>query len=236
MPVIDDFTLTIQPDEILQLRTVGANPRTRPRMATMIQEILDELEVQTLIQPRASYAFVAVTDMIPGQATLAGGTVLHAPLLTHHMAGAAHLVPVVVTIGQAIDAAISDCFTSGSSLKAVLLEEIANQFLFKAAEHCEKLIAAAAAGLNLQTSGTLAPGHEGIAFDNQIKILELSGAGDIGIRMSRAGVMDPVHSTSFIIGAGARMRYWTQAENCQICPARVKCPHRRETGVYAECA
>lgn len=236
MPVIDDFALTIQPDEILQLRTVGANPRTRPRMAAMVLEILDELAVQTLIQPRASYAFVAVTDMIPGQAKLAGDTVLHAPLLTHHMAGAAHLVPVVVTVGQAIDAAISDCFASGASLKAVLLEEIANQFLFKAAEHCEKLIAAAAAALNLQTSGTLAPGHEGIAFDNQIKVLELSGADDIGIRMSRAGVMDPVHSTSFIIGAGARMRYWTQAENCLTCPARVKCPHRREISTYAECA
>ena len=236
MPVIDDLKLTIQPDEVLQLRTVGANPRTRPRMASMVREILSELDVQTLIRPRASYAFVPVTDMIPGQVTLAGGTRLHAPLLTHSMAGAAHLVPVVVTIGTAIDTAINDCFSSGASLKAVLLEEIANQFLFKAAEHCEKLIATEAAGLNLQTSGTLAPGHEGIAFDNQIKILEMSGAGDIGIQMSRAGVMDPVHSTSFIIGAGARMRHWTQAENCQTCPARVKCPHRRETSNNAECA
>jgi hypothetical protein len=236
MPVIDDFNLAIDPDEILQLRTVGDNPRTRPRMAKLVREILDELEIPSLIRPRATYSFVAVTDMMPGQVTLAEGTVLHAPLLTHHMAGAAHLVPVVVTIGQAIDAAISDCFARGASLKAVLLEEIANQFLFKAAEHCEKSIAATAAGLNLQTSGTLAPGHEGIEFDNQVKVLKLSGADYIGIRMSRTGVMDPVHSTSFIIGAGSRMRYWTQAENCQTCAARVKCPHRRETSAYAECA
>src|SRR3990172_2437370 len=235
MPVINNFNLGLRSEEILQLNSFGTNHRIRLRMQSLIPEILDEIDHLALIRPMASYALLAVEDIVPGRLSLAGGAVLNAPVVSHRLAGASILVAGVVTIGAAVNTAISSSFANGSTLKAVLMEEIANRLLFKASDEFLRVIDEEAARLNQQASGRLAPGDDGIDFNNQTVVLSLAGAEAIGIRLSATGVMDPVHSTSLLIGIGKRMQRWSQFENCQDCPSRPRCRHRCEANSYAEC-
>jgi hypothetical protein len=235
MPVINDLIIGLDLAEAENLRAIRGNNRIHPRMLAMLPEILAEISTGKLINPAAGYRIIEVKQVKPGRMELHDGTIFAAPILTHRLARASALAVGVITIGRAISEAISGYFSTGENLKAILMEEIANALLFKTSDHFQDVIDNEAARLGLQASGQLAPGNEGFDFTQQPQVLALAGAERVGISLSATGLMDPVHSTSVLIGIGKRMPRWSQFESCQSCPSRDKCVHRKESNTVAAC-
>jgi len=160
---------------------------------------------------------------------LENGDILVAPLLAHRIAGASHILFGVATIGSAMAETVRRCFTQGNSLKAILMEQLANAALFETINRLQTLAEKRASAVGLTASGPLSPGdHEGFSLDQQATVLKLAGATKIDIAMTQTGQMNPVHSISVVIGLGTSMRKWTKVDDCRICRSRDRCCHYTE--------
>jgi hypothetical protein len=226
MPVINDKTFDLDMPKLERLAGLDGNRVISRRLKDLLPEILAETDRTALIAPSICYEVVAVEEITPGTMTLDNGAALQAPLLAHRMARASHVLFGVATIGGAMAEAVHRCFRGGKTVKAVLIEEVANAALFETANALHALAAEQAAGLGLSASGPLSPGdHDGFGLDQQATVLALAGADSLGIAMTRTGQMTPIHSASVVIGIGRRMRKWTRIDDCKTCRSRKKCGH-----------
>ena len=228
MPVIDNFDAVLEIQDAEKLRSLSCNGSMHPRIRGLLPEILDYIHNDGLCMPVISYEVIKVDTVKSGIFTLHGGKSLYSPLLSHKLARASHLVFGVTTIGNSISATISRWFAGGMHVKAFVLEEIANAFLFRVSEHLHTQIEEQALRMGLTASGPASPGDlEGFDINQQEVVLSLAGADKIGISKTSTHQMDPVHSISVVVGMGKRLQKWTRADNCNICRARDKCVHRR---------
>ena len=198
----------------------------RKRVLAMLPEIIKDIEQSKLLQPALAYDIVSVKSLGKGMVELENGIRLHSPLLAHRLAAASGLAFGVVTIGNSIAAVIDQLFRTGKQLKAVLMEEIANAYLYKLSMRLQQLIDEQASRGSLQASGSLAPGDEGFDLSEQKPVLALAGARGINVTLSESFMMKPRHSISNVTGIGKRMRKWTQVENCAECAANDRCQYR----------
>jgi hypothetical protein len=226
MPAIHDFKLTLDASEVKGVPGLRCRGLMQKRVLSMLPEIVGDIEQANLVNPAMAYGSVAVKSRNHGMIELEDGTRLHAPLVAHRLARASKLVFGVVTIGNTITVAIDQLFRTGKQLKAVLMEEIANAYLYKLGMCLQQLIDEQASRESLQASGTLAPGDEGFDLSEQEPVLALAGAAAINVTLSESFMMKPRHSISFVTGIGRRMRKWTQLENCADCAASDRCQYR----------
>ena len=227
MPVVDNFNIEFQLEDADKLKSLSCNGSMHPRIRGMFPEILACLHEAALVVPRVSYEIVEIDSVSPGLITLQGDKKLLSPLLSHRLAKATYMSFGVATIGKAVAKTISEWFAEGHHVKAFVLEEIANASLFRLSEQLHDLIETEAARLGLTMSGSASPGdHDGFDINQQETVLDLAGAGAVGINITSTNQMDPVHSISIVSGIGRNMKKWSRADNCSICRAREKCVHR----------
>jgi hypothetical protein len=204
----------------------NSSPSIRTRLERLMPEILANIDRNRLIEPTTCYEIVPVREIQPGRITLESGYELRAPLLAHRLANASHILFSVTTIGSTIAESIRKCFEDGKNIKAIFMEELANTALFEAADGLRSLAEERAAGMGLSASGPLSPGDfDGFGLDQQAVVLASAGAHRIGITMTRAGQMDPIHSVSTVIGLGREMRNWTRTDDCKSCRSHDRCQH-----------
>lgn len=226
MPIIRDIEVSLDTNEVEEIPGLICRGRMHKRLLATLPEIIADIETDNLIQPALTYDIVSVKSKNKGVIELEEGTCLHAPLLSHHLAQATEIAFGVVTIGNVIGEVMNQLFKTGKQLKAVVMEELANAYLYKLSTRLQQIVDEKAAAETLQASGTLAPGDDGFDMSEQIHVLRLAGAAGINVNLSKSLMMKPRHSLSNVIGIGRRMRKWTQIENCYRCKARNHCPHR----------
>ena len=230
MPVIRERQIEFDIPKLEQLIGVNDFRPANSRIKDLLPEIQADINDGTLLRPAKCYEVVAVRKIARGRITLESGATLDAPLLAHRMARASQILFGAATIGGAMAAAISRCFRDGKTVKAVLMEELANSALFETANGLLSAADEDASLMGLCTSGPLSPGdHDGFGLDQQASVLALAGAEDLGISMTGTGQMDPPHSASVVIGFGHRMHKWTRIDDCKTCRSRDKCSHYRRT-------
>jgi len=235
MPVISNIDLDLDLESVEKLRGVRGNNGLQPRIKALLPGLLSEINSKQLIVPLISYEIAQVNTVISDRIELHNGAVLQTPVLSQRLANASEIATGVITIGAAIGKTISHWFETGQALKAALMEEIANAFLFKLSDHFREIIDAEADKKGLEASGPLSPGDEGFDLGQQTIVMSLAQAEKTGISLSLMGLMAPIHSSSIVIGLGKQLPKWTQADNCQICRAREKCAHRHEPVSLEEC-
>lgn len=227
MPVVSNLNIEFQIQDADKLKSLSSTGSMHPRIRGMFPEILAYMHEAAVTAPRISYEIVEIDSIKPGMIALRGGKTLLSPLLSHRLAGATYMAFGVATIGNATAKIISDWFSQGAHVKAFVLEEIANALLFRVSEKLHVTIEDQAVLMGLSASGTVSPGdHDGFEIGQQNTVLELAGAGAIGIEMTSTNQMDPVHSISLVSGIGRNMKKWSRADDCSICRAREKCVHR----------
>ena len=227
MPVIKDFDIGLQLNEVDKLKSLSGSGSMHPRIRGMLPEILECLHKDKLVAPGISYEIMKVDAIQPGFITLDGGGALKSPLLSHRLARASSMSFSVATIGASIGKTIRQWFTDGRHVRAFVLEEIANALLFKVLEQMRITIETQAEQMGLTTSGPLSPGdHHGFDIDQQETVLTIAGASKLGISLTATNQMDPVHSVSVVTGIGKKIKKWSRMDNCSICRARDKCVHR----------
>ena len=228
MPVINDQTAGLDIPKLEELVGLNGHRAVNSRILDLLPEILADINDGTLLKPAKCYEVVAVRKIRSGKVTLDSGVTLDTPLLAHRMARASQILFGIATIGGAMAEAVRRCFKDGKTVKAILLEEVANRALFETANGLHALAEEQASLMGLSTSGPLSPGdHNGFGLDQQASVLALAGADNLGITLTQTGQMNPIHSASVVIGLGKKMRKWTRIDECKTCRSRDKCGHYR---------
>jgi hypothetical protein len=227
MPVVSDLRVSLTTE---QVSSAWGASRARPPVAPLLARvsgILSRMDAEQWLRPALAYRICKVVATGTGWMDLAGGTRLHARLLTHHLRRASHLAIGVSTLGSALEGEVSKLFASNDRLTAVVLDDIGTFALYELGAQFDKILRDAAAGMGLEASGVLCPGEDGFDIREQKSVAEIAGADEIGVSLTSAGMFVPRKSHSVVMGFGARMPYWDRDARCDECGARERCPHRR---------
>jgi len=226
MPVIRDIRLDLRETDLLSREGLGGHDGRRPVMRNRVLELLDDVESAGLLKPAMAYEIYPIARMGGDVLELEDGRELHGHLLPTSLEGARELAVVACTIGPRLEEESAACFGSNEALRGMLLDGIGSAAVDALSRECCLIIMEEAAALGYETSGPLSPGMPGFPLSEQRPLFELVPAGEIGVTLTRSGIMSPRKSESLVIGMGPEMATWTREEVCARCPLRKTCPYR----------
>jgi hypothetical protein len=227
MPASTNLRLELSVDDIRRSWGSRGARLASPRMLALVAELLERAEAENWIQPAVSFRVWPIGKQGPGWMELGNGSRLQARLLSHHLRGASHLALGLCTMGAALEKQVSECFASSQRLRGVVLDEIGTLLLYRLSNDLETLLQKEAEVLRLKASGVLNPGEDGFDLLEQAKVAQLAGGDEIGVSVTRTGMLIPRKSLSLVMGFGAHIQKWDRGERCARCGARDRCPHRQ---------
>jgi len=226
MPVIRDIPLSLKTQDVLRREGFRGNFKVRPKIKSLILELLASVENAHLLEPAIAYEVYPITEMTSSQVSLEGNSVVHGSLLPSIFPEAKELVIVVCTIGPKLEKQVTDYSNGGETLRGMLLDGIGSAVVDTLAQEACKFMAGEASSRGYQASSPINPGMPGLAITEQWQLLKMVPAREIGVSLTSSGIMVPRKSTSMVIGIGPQMTTWTQAEVCAHCSLRKTCPYR----------
>ena len=226
MPVIRDISLNLKTREVLRREGIREHSKVRPEIKILIRELLARVKKARLLESAIAYEIYTITEISQRQLSLEGKPVVHDPLLPSLLLGAKELAVAVFTIGPRLEGQAADYFNQGEPLRGTLLDGIGSAAVDSLTEEVCKSIAEEASSRGYEVSSPISPGMPGLPITEQWQLLKLVPAGEIGVRLTSAGMMVPRKSVSMVIGIGPQMAKWTRAEVCARCHLKKTCPYR----------
>jgi hypothetical protein len=227
MPVIRDIQISLDyNDEVLRRQGLGGGARVRPEIKKVINEVLAEVEKESLLKPAVAYAIYPITAMEPDRISLEGGGAIEGPALPAILPEAKELIVLIATIGPVLEERVTEYAKGGQTLRSMVLDGIGTAAVDRLIPEAMKIIAAEVAKRGYEISSPVNPGMPGFPMTEQWNLLKLAPAQEIGVSLSSSGVLIPRKSTSMVIGIGPKMTRWTQAEVCARCSLRKSCPYK----------
>jgi len=226
MPVILDIPLSLKTGEVLRREGLGGNFKIRPRIKSLILELLASVKQVHLLEPAVAYEIQSITEMSREQVSLEGNSVMHGSLLPSTFPEAKELAIAVGTIGPRLEKQVTEYFDRDEPLRGILLDGIGSAAVDSLTQEVCRLITAEAASRGYQASSPVNPGMPGLPITEQWRLLEMVPTREIGVSLTSSGEMVPRKSTSMVIGIGPKMKTWTRAEVCAHCSLKNNCPYR----------
>lgn len=208
MTIVGNIPLPLSLDEVAELSSLHCQGMLRPK----ISDVLGQIQKKDILEPAISYNLHTFD-----------GIWAKAPLAAHKFRGASQVAIGFLTLGPNIAAYIQLLFDQGAQLKALIAEGIANYALFKLQNIYLEMVSEEARRQNHEASGILSPGEQGFDISLQKILFPLAGGRDLGLELTKTGMINPRHSLSALIGIGPKMQQWTQADNCSNCAAKDRC-------------
>ena len=226
----------LQIDVDMVLRGQGADSgKMRARNARAVAVAERALrEGMAFVDPRVAYRRLAIHALRHERVLLEGGGALSGPLVTQHLGGAQWVLVAVASIGERLEARISEVLKDDRPLGLAL-----DGFGTAAVE----ALAAAVCGHfdevalreELRSTTPLSPGMSGWKIEaGQKEIFGLLGAGAAGVQLSPYCLMTPRKSLSMVVGLGKEVRMGGQV--CDFCNLRDTCRHRKQFEALAQTA
>jgi len=212
-------------DVLRDVRSRGVPPAAarRPLWRALRDDALELVAAEALADARAVWRFVAL-DREPGRdGTLCvDGRRLDAPRLVPESGRLMAVACAVCTIGDALEAKVGALFADRRASLAVALDGVGNELLFALSRRVQDRMLAAARRRGLTIAGELRAGDPGLALQAQRTVLELAGATEIGVDVTRAMMMRPTKSTSIVQGVGVALpaQSWSRCDDCR---SRARC-------------
>jgi hypothetical protein len=130
----------------------------------------------------------------------------------------------VCTLGQGIERRVSALFAQRRISLALALDTLGNQMLMEASRRLQDRILAEVTRRGLDMAGELRAGDPGLALEAQPAVLRLADAGQIGVSLTGTLALDPLKSTSLVLGVGRDLppARWSRCDDCR---SRAKCRH-----------
>ena len=228
MPLLRDLNIDIAVEDIARGRQTARARPLSPAVRIRLAELIETVAANRWLQPSIAYRIKPITDRGDDWIELDGAAKLHAPLVAHRMRPASHLALAVCTVGEQLSRQASEWFGSGNPARAVLLDEIGSIALTRLGDRCGELLREEAASLGLELSGSLHPGDDGFAIEQQATVLRLAGGDELGVGLHGMSMLAPLKSLTGIYGLGKRMPRWSAGDNCATCRARERCSYRRD--------
>ncbi|MDR3560974.1 MAG: methionine synthase [Negativicutes bacterium] len=201
--------------------------------ATFPEEMLEQAcaEALLLVKPRGcwqQYRYEASTGSIlaPTPLRLVGDTILK------HLAGAAEIAVIAVSIGLELEDAVASHFKAGDYTAGLLLDAAGTAAVEAAADAVNGLISAQAARQGLHSLFRYSPGYGSWDITAQPQVLSLSDGHTIDISVTPSCMLLPRKSMTAVIGLQAAN---TQSINtgclpdgCKNC-SQINCLSRKES-------
>ncbi|MBN1178234.1 MAG: hypothetical protein JXD18_03425 [Anaerolineae bacterium] len=228
MPILKDFTVTVDPDELVEAhrpRGKGATPAQKAALEKPVRAALARLP--DLVAPAIVYDFFPVQEVVDQKATLATGHVLaigeHANLLDP----AAEVLVAIVTIGPDLDVEVQAGFSSGDSMLALMLDSAGVIALSHVGEQAVALAEERAAERGYGVSPALSPGSlPDWPLSGQKTLCSLLPIADIGVSLNDSYLLIPYKSASVVIGIGADYKHNAVGSMCHVCALKDHCWRR----------
>lgn len=149
-----------------------------------------------------------------------------------HLAGCDKVVLLAATVGEGIEAAVTERFADGFYASSVLLDAAATTAVEQVANAMEKAIKPKAAAKGYGMRWRFSPGYGDWPIEQQPELIRLTEAGSIGISLSSSMMLIPRKSITAIIGLYKEDKAKPEAaathkKGCAACP-RTDCPSRKE--------
>jgi hypothetical protein len=219
MPVITDVDVLRD----VELGRAPAAVTRRDKLVALRAEALAMVREQALLQARASWRIVALEGE-PGVAgwLCVGGRRLQASWLIPESGRLTALACAVATIGDALEQQVSALFAQRRASLGVALDSVGNELLFALSRRVQDRLLADARKQGLCVAGELRAGDPGLRLQSQPSVLELAGAAEIGVSLTRTSMMKPTKSTSIVQGVGLALPAQTWSR-CDHCRSRARC-------------
>lgn len=219
MPVLDDVEVLRE----VERGRVPAMVARRPRLVALRQDALALVRELALVRARASWRIVPL-EGAPGEAgwLCLDGHRLQAPWLVPASGRLTGVACAAATLGEGLERKVSALFAERRAALAVALDGVGNELLFALARKVQDRMLAGARRQGLTVAGELRAGDPGLALTMQQVVLQLAGAADIGLALTRTLMMTPAKSTSIVQGVGLALpvQGWSR---CDACPSRPRC-------------
>ena len=221
---------------VATLKLLQASPPRRtlsPVHARLRAEALQLARAEGLGAGAFSYAFVGL-DGAARDLLCADGRHEPVPWALPASGQLTAVACCVCTLGPALPARVQSLFAQRRRALAVALDEIGNELLFALGRRAEDRMLADARRQGLTMAGELRAGDPGLALGAQALVLRLAGAAAIGVTLTPALLMQPVKSSSAVLGVGVALPA-TAWSRCDECGSRQRCT-LRERGVAGTAA
>ena len=193
--------------------------KLRPRRPALA---MIEREARALASPAFSYRIVPVMEVC-GESIVLGEATLHTPGLAAESGALRAVAAAACTLGTAIQERISALFAARQPSRALALDTVSNELLFRLADRVLAAIHREARRDALRTGIDISPGDPGVPLDQQATVLALANAAPQGIAATEAGALFPVKSLSFVVALGPTLRRRSTSGRCNCCPSRDRC-------------
>jgi len=147
--------------------------------------------------------------------------------IVKHLSGCEKVICMAVTVGAEIEREINKKFSRGEYLASVLLDAAATAAVEQAADLMEKNFAATFAKDAFRLRWRFSPGYGDWDLSQQEFLFKVSGAEQIGLRLTSAMMLEPRKSVTAIIGLNSirNEELGMRNEACASCN-RNDCPMR----------
>jgi len=231
MPVVSDVSLTLSTAEVMRRVGVKEGSMLRQKLEALKEKLLDRND---LLEPAIAYETYPIIEINEHQTRLQGGAVLEGSLIPSVFSKAGELAIVICTVGLKLEQEVSACLERNERLEGLLLDGIGTSAMDSLAQKACRLMSRMARKQGRQASSALSPGMPGFPMSEQWHLFELVPAGEIGVNLTSSGMMVPRKSISMVIGIGAEMNTWTQAEVCARCTLNKTCAYKHKGALGPE--
>ena len=142
-----------------------------------------------------------------------------------HLSTCERVVCLAVTVGEAIEQAVTSKFGGKEYVKAMLLDAAATSAVEQAADQMEEVIRREVAREGFSMRSRYSPGYGDWGLDQQKELFRLTGASEIGMRLSTALMLMPRKSVTAIVGLTRATVEKKSGHDCSEC-AKADCPMR----------
>lgn len=224
MPVETAAPVLLEIDVLRDVERGGvpAHLLRRDKLVALRAESIAMVRDLELTRPRASWRILSL-DGEPQEGWLCvKGQRLHAPRLVPEGGQLTGLACAAATLGAEVEHQVARLFEQRRVSLAVALDSVANEMLFALSRRLQDRILAAARKQGLTVAGELRAGDPGLDLQAQQTVLDLAGASEIDLGLTRTLMMNPAKSTSFVLGVGEQLppQTWSRCDNC---PSRNRC-------------
>jgi hypothetical protein len=225
MPVIKDLPIKLKKQEVLRRQGFGGHGRSLPGIEDLTGELLESLATRQLLEPRAAYDIYKIAEINPDSVRLEGDGVVNGSLIPDIFPGSVELVTMVCTIGSRLEEQVTSYTKERETLKGTLLDGIGSAAVDVLAREVCHSISKEASARGFQAGSPVNPGMPGLPITEQANLLSLAHAEEIGVSLTKSGIMIPRKSTSVIVAVGGQMQTWSQADICRRCNLSDDCPY-----------
>lgn len=222
MPVVTDFTLTLDPAPLLKRygREVSAL-LDRPELRQVYEAAL--AEARALIRPGIAYAAHPIVSAEAERLIVADGQTLESAVVARLFAGAPEVVLAIYSVGPRLEERAAEYHASGDYLTGFALDVVGSAAVDEVGRVAYGLIEDLARSKRLNASIPLNPGTSHWPLSGNKVLTELVPAAAISIETLDSGLLRPFKSISFAVALGEHVLTPAEGSSCDYCDTRDLC-------------